>query len=418
MLDLRAHVEESLKVELNEVMFASREPLPEEVLRHPYVFLNNIQAKYGPVTPIPNGVLEGIDFAKIGHYDPATPAFLVLGYEAVHECMNAPDKFRQAHHGEPILGDVPLFGDPPEQTPYKSLLMRGLSRSHTEQLKRDVIRPVAEMLADRLVEKGRGNLVLDYTGIIPVIVLSCMFDLPPQWSGKFINQGRAVVEMGYDLDAAYIALGDQRNYFTRLLYERRKKPGNDFLSWLDTAELPGGQRLRTSEIIGLCLMLVGAGSETTSRVLGEMLMALLIDDSQMALLRQDHSRVSAAVSEALRWDGPVPVIPRAARKNTTLSGVAIPEDALLFCCLIQANRDPSRWQCPHQYDLTRPVQSTMAFGAGAHICAGHLLARAELEIGLQVLLERAPNLRLDPEAAKPEILGFSSRSTGNIPYLA
>jgi cytochrome P450 len=274
------------------------------------------------------------------------------------------------------------------------------------------------MLADRMVAKGRGDLVLDYTGIIPVIVISALFDLPPLWSAKFIGQGRAVVEMGYDMSAAYVALGEQRNYFTHLLYERRKSPGTDFLSWLTTAELAKGQPLRTSEIVGLCMMLVSAGTETTSRVLGEMMVALLSDPEQFARLRADRSLVDAAVAETLRWDGPVPVLPRAARMDTSLHGVEVPEDSLLFCCLIEANRDPSRWENPHAFDLERPPQPTMSFGGGAHICAGHLLARAELETGLDVLIERCPGLRLDPEADMPEIRGFSTRAVGSIPYVA
>jgi cytochrome P450 len=417
-MNLAAHIEETLKIDLDDSLFTTREPVPPNLLRQPHAFLDDIQKKHGPVAVIRGGVLEGADFAKIGHFDPSQDAFLVTGFDAVHDCMSDPTRFRQAHHGEPVFGDVPLFDDPPRQTPYKTLVMRGLGRPATERLRAEVIRPACEMLADRMVAKGRGNLVLDYTGLIPVIVLSCLFDLPPQWSGKLIEQARAVVEMGYDMNAAYLALGEQRFVLTNLLYERRERPGSDFLSWLLDAKLPDGTPLRTSEIVGLCLMLIGAGSETTGRVMGEMMVALLQDESQMAKLRADPGLVPAAVAEGLRWDGPVPVLPRAARVATQLHGVDIPEGALLFCCLVQANRDPGRWDRPDVFDLSRAPQPTMAFGAGAHVCAGHLLARAELETALQVLLERVPNLRLDPDAPAPEILGFASRSVGRIPYLA
>jgi cytochrome P450 len=333
------------------------------------------------------------------------------------ECMNDTASFRQGHNGEPVLGDVPLFGDPPEQTPYKNLVMRGLGRSAMQKLNNDVVRPAAEMLADQMAEKRKGDLVTEYTGLIPVIALSALFDLPAQASAKFIQQGRAIIQMGFDVNAAYIALGEMRNYFTNLLYERRKAPGNDFLSWLTTAELRGGEPLRTSEIVGLCLMLVGAGAETTGVVLGEMMVGLLSDREQWDALLADRDRAPAAAAEALRWEGPVPIIPRQARKDTVFHGFEVPEGSKVFCAIGQANRDATRWSCPHNMDVTREPEHNLAFGSGAHVCAGHILARLEIETALSVLLERVPTLQLDPNAPPPEIRGFSTRSVGSIRYL-
>jgi cytochrome P450 len=88
----------------------------------------------------------------------------------------------------------------------------------------------------------------------------------------------------------------------------------------------------------------------------------------------------------------------------------------MFCAVADANRDASRWACPHQMDINREAQHNLAFGSGAHVCAGHVLARTELETALDVLLERAPTLRLDPDAQAPQIRGFSTRSVGSIPY--
>jgi cytochrome P450 len=421
MLDVKSHVDETLKVRFDNALFETNEPgVSREVLLRPQQYMEAIKAKYGPVVRIDGGVLEGVDFAKhgLGHYDPSEPAFLVLGYEAVMECMNDTESFRQGHNGEPVLGDVPLFGDPPEQTPYKSLVMRGLGRGAMQKLNNEVVRPAAEMLADRIAAKGKGDLVTEYTGLIPVIALSALFDLPAQASAKFIQQGRAIIQMGFDVNAAYIALGEMRNYFTNLLYERRKTPGDDFLSWLTTAELHGGQKLRTSEIVGLCLMLVGAGAETTGVVLGEMMVGLLSDREQWNALLADRDRVPAAAAEALRWEGPVPIIPRQARKDTVFHGFVVPEGSKVFCAIGHANRDESRWNCPHKMDVSREPEHNLAFGSGAHVCAGHNLARLEIETALSVLLERVPGLRLDPGEPLPEIRGFSSRSVGSIRYLA
>jgi cytochrome P450 len=419
LLDLKAHVEKTLAVAFDRSLFENNNPgIPLDALVDPHRRLEAIREKFGPVVLIEDGVLDGIDFAgsALGHYDRRKPAFLVLGYDAVMECMNDTAAFRQGHSGEPLFGDAPLFSDPPEQTPYKSLAMRGLGRSAIEKLDTAVIRPAAEILADRITAKGSGDLVPEYTGIVPVIALSALFDLPPEWSAKFIRQGRDIINIGHDMNAGFIALGEMRYYFTNLLYERRRAPGDDFISWLIDAKLPGGEPLRTSEIVGLCMMLVGAGAETTGTVLGQMMVGLLSERPKWEALCADRSLVPGAVAEALRWEGPAPIIPREARQDTTFRGFDVPQGAKMFCAVADANRDASRWACPHQMDINREAQHNLAFGSGAHVCAGHVLARTELETALDVLLERAPTLRLDPDAQAPQIRGFSTRSVGSIPY--
>jgi cytochrome P450 len=420
MLAVKAHVERTLAVEFDRSLFENSNPgIPLDALLYPHRWLEAIREKHGPVVQIDDGVLDGIDFAgsALGHYDRRNPAFLVLGYDAVMECMNDTAAFKQGHSGEPLFGDVPLFGDPPEQTPYKSLAMRGLGRSAIEKLNNSVIRPAAEILADRIAAKGAGDLVPEYTGIIPVIALSALFDLPPEWSAKFIRQGRDIINIGHDMSAGFVALGEMRYYFTNVIYERRKSPGDDFISWLLDAKLPTGEPLRTSEIVGLCMMLVGAGAETTGTVLGQMMVGLLSDRPKWETLSADRSLVPGAVVEALRWEGPAPVIPREARCDTKFHGLDVPQGSKMFCAVADANRDASRWACPHEMDIRRDAQPNLAFGSGAHVCAGHVLARTELETALDVLLERIPTLRLDPDAPAPEIRGFSTRSVGSIRYL-
>jgi cytochrome P450 len=417
MLDVKAHVEETLKVHLDVSLFETNEPgIPPEVAERPHEFLQGLKDKYGEVVRIDDGVLDGIDFAgtALGHYDRSKPAFLVLGYDAVMACMNDFATFRQGHNGEPVFGDVPMFSDPPEQSPYKNIAMRGLGRAAVEKLTREVIRPSAEMLADRLVAKGGGDLITEYAGLIPVIAISGLFGLPSQGSRDLIRQGRDTLRMGYNRNAAFIALGEMRYTYTNLLYERRKAPGDDFISWLTTQTLPSGQPLRTSEIVGLCMLLVGAGAETTGTVLGEMLVGLLSDRRQWEALVADRSLIPNAVQEALRWEGPVPLIPRQAKKDTEFYGFQVPESAKMFCAIGQANRDESRWSSPHELDVTREAAPSVAFGAGAHVCAGHVLARAELATALETLLDRAPDLRLDPAFPAPRIKGFSTRSVGAV----
>jgi cytochrome P450 len=415
MRDLEKHIEAAMSAPLDPALFQTKEGhLGMELLKRPYHFLNDLQARYGDVVPLERGVLEGVDFSRMWHTDPDKPSFLILGYAANDTCMNRPDLFGQGHPAEALFGEETMFGNPPGQIPWKALVMKGFSRQRIQRLDHEVLRPASKMMADRMLAKGRGDLVTEFTGVLPFIAISALFDLPPEWSAKFLTQGRAVVEMGFDMAAGYVALGEQRAFFTHLMHERREKPGDDLLSWLTQAEIEG-RPLRNSEIVSLCLSLVPAGTETTGRVMGQMFTVLLKDPGEMAALRRDRSRIPAVVAETLRWDGPVPVIPKIARQQAEVAGVTIPAGGQVFCCIVQADRDASRWERPHEYDPDRPMQPVLAFGGGAHYCAGHLLARTELETALDVLLD-LPDLRLDPDREPPEVLGMAVRQAATIPY--
>jgi cytochrome P450 len=162
---------------------------------------------------------------------------------------------------------------------------------------------------------------------------------------------------------------------------------------------------------------LAAGSGTTWKQLGITLTALLTRPETLAAVRQDRSLLKAAVEESLRWCPTDPMFSRFAAEDTELGGVAIPKGSVVHMCFGAANRDPARWPDPDNYDIHRTLRPSLGFGGGPHICLGMHVARAEMHTAINALLDRLPNLRLDPDQPPPQIIGMYERGPTEIPVL-
>ena len=151
--------------------------------------------------------------------------------------------------------------------------------------------------------------------------------------------------------------------------------------------------------------------------MGITLAALLSQPELVDAVREDRSLVRLAVDESLRWNPTDPMFSRWVQRDVELAGVKVPAGAVLHLCLGAANRDPSRWERPDEYDPRRPLKPGLAFGSGPHVCLGMHVARAEMMVGIEALLDRLPNLRLDPDAPQPRIIGLYERGASEIPVL-
>jgi len=207
-----------------------------------------------------------------------------------------------------------------------------------------------------------------------------------------------------------------------LIARRRAEPGDDLVSGLVAAELelPDGSRrpLTDREIMINCRLVMIAGGGTSWRQFGITLWALLTNRDQLEAVKADRGLVDAAIEESVRWNPTDPVFIRQVNADTELGGVALPKDAVLEICLGAANRDPARWDNPDIYDLHRPLQTHLGFGIGPHQCLGMNVARSEINVGLNALLDRFPNLRLDPDAPAPFLTGgLEQRGMSAVPVL-
>jgi cytochrome P450 len=202
---------------------------------------------------------------------------------------------------------------------------------------------------------------------------------------------------------------------------RREHAEDDLISVLVEAEYTDedgvSHRLTDAEILSFAMLLLMAGSGTTWKQMGITLAALLTRPELLEAVRQDRTLLKAAIEESVRWEATDPMFSRWVVEDTELEGVAIPKGSVLHLSLGAANRDPARWDRPDEYDPYRAPKPAMGFGGGPHICLGMHVARAEMAVGIGALLDRLPNLRLDPDAAPPELVGFYERGVTEIPVL-
>jgi cytochrome P450 len=179
-----------------------------------------------------------------------------------------------------------------------------------------------------------------------------------------------------------------------LVQGKKDVPGDDLVSALISAR-DGGERLNTQELLSTIFQLIVAGHDTTASLIGNGVVALLENPAELAKVRSEPRKLSAAVEELLRYDAPVPHSTfRYAVEPVKLGGVTIPEHAQVIISLAAANRDSERYVSPDRLDVDRPEARHLAFGHGIHHCLGAGLARMEGQIAIGSLLRRFPELRL------------------------
>jgi len=347
--------------------------------------------------------------------EPGTKVFAVMGFDAAQKVfLGNKTVYGQAykHTLRKTWGESVIVLDPPRHTPIRSLTVKALSK--LSDWETNIIAPACDYLIDQIEAKGGGDLVSEYTGIVPLIVIGSLLDLDMsngRWLLERINQ---VMAVAYNPEEGEAAAADIRAMFSDLYDERLKKPGEDLISQLIAAEVDGA-KLSKEQVLDFCRILMPAGFETTSKQFGHLMTALLTHPEQMSMVRSDPALIPAAVEEVTRWESPLISNPKQALVDTTLAGVDIPAGAILIIFQGYVDRDSSKWERPHEFDISRPRRPTLAFGAGIHFCPGAQLARAELAMGTAKLLSRFPHLRLADPSRPPEIRGFYTRVVSSIP---
>ena len=184
-----------------------------------------------------------------------------------------------------------------------------------------------------------------------------------------------------------------------------------------TDEEGSSHRLDDVDVMGFAFLLLAAGSGTTWKQMGTALIALLQHPDALAKVREDRSFLRLVIEESLRWSPTDPAFARFVAETRSLGGLEIPEGAIVHACLAAANRDPSRWERPDEFDPFRTVKPHIGFGHGPHTCLGMHVARAEMTHGIGALLDRFPHLCLDPDEPPPRIIGLYERGPNGIPVL-
>ncbi len=286
-----------------------------------------------------------------------------------------------------------------------------------DELKPAIRRTMGRLL-ERVYDQRRMNLATEISYPLPTLVIADLLGVPPEdrdrfqtWSGLLADfvAPAAGVSMLEAARGANRAMMEMRDYFLPLVEERRRNPGPDALSHMIRAQDEG--RMTPRELISNAILILFAGHTTTTDQLSNCVHDLLTHPEQFARLKENPRLLSSMVEESLRFRPAVPSVFRVAVKDVELRGRTIREGDVVFLCMAAANRDPAVFSHPDQFDISRPhlAQRAVAFGAGSHHCMGATLARRETEIGISMLLERMPELRLDdtrPARIKCHSLNF------------
>ncbi len=304
----------------------------------------------------------------------------------------------------PFLGATTmLFSDPPVHTRLRRLVSRDFTPRRIRELE-PRIREIAAGLLDEVARKGEFEVMADLANPLPVMVIAEMLGVAPEHYATFKHWSDTIVAGDNTLPGTpmppefHDARDKLREYFTAEIEKRRGAPGPDLISALVAAH-EESDALDADELLAFVLLLLLAGNETTTNLIGNGMLALGRHPDALAALRRNRELVPRAIEEILRYDGPVQSTVRFPREDVSLGGTRIPAGTGCFVILAAANRDPSQFTEPEKFNITREPNDHVAFGEGIHFCIGAPLARLEGAIALGTVLDRFPHLRLaEPEA--------------------
>lgn len=377
-------------------MAVDYDPGQSQVIADPYPVFHRLQAE-DPV-----------------HWSERLGGWVLTRYVDVKATLNDPrmsaDRITpfldsQSWGGQPevreLCGQVRLwavFTDPPAHSRLRGLMNQAFTARAVERL-RPRIQEIVDDLLDRVRDQGRMDVIRDYAYPLPVTVIAEMLGVPAEdrerlksWSDElalFIGGALATPDK---YERAGRSLLEMSQHFRRLVAARRAGPQNDLMSLLIAAE-ERGDVLTEEELVASCIMLLFAGHETTTNLIGNGVLALLRNRDQLGLLREDPSLAQSAVEELLRYDGPTRAMVRIAAEDLEIRGKPIRRGDRIFAMINAANRDPLQFPDPDRLDIRRERNPHLAFGYGIHFCLGAPLARLEAQIAIPALLCRLP----DPE---------------------
>ena len=292
-----------------------------------------------------------------------------------------------------------VFRDPPDHDRLRGLLQSSFTPRQLEA-SRDRIQRTVDGLLERLEPRGAMDFIRDLAFPLPAMVIAGLMGVPEAdlapikaWSDRLAAYLGGAVDERDNFAEARAGVEALVEYFRRLIAERERRPGDDLTSLMLRAE-HDGERLTRDEVTANCVLLLFAGHETTTNLLGNGLFHLLRHPDEAALLRADPSLTHGAVEELLRYDGPVPATVKVATEDVPWHGRTIRRGDMVVPFLGSANRDPRQFPDPDRLDVRRHPERHVAFAAGIHYCLGAWLARLEARIVLDTVFRRLPGLAL------------------------
>lgn len=342
--------------------------------------------------------------------------FGVYRYADVERVLRDPEIFSSRGYEDSVgvaFGPSILQMDGHRHQRRRGLIGGAFRRTAVERVLPTLIEPTVHALIDAFAARGRAELVSELTIRYPIQIIAALLGIPRDEYPRFVRLSIAMLGLS-DAARGMGAAEEMRACLAPIVEQRRADPRDDLISALVTARVDG-ETLPDQEIYGFLRLLLPAGAETSYRLLGSLLFALLHDRRQLDAVRDHRALLPAAIEEALRWEAPVQLIERLTTREVELSGVSIPADAHLGLVLGSANRDEIVFEDPDRFDLFAARRPHLAFAEGPHRCLGEHLARAEVTAAMNAILDRLPDLRVDPDGGESFIQGDAFRSPNRLP---
>lgn len=363
--------------------------------------------------------------------------FCLLGDEVARQALMDVETFsteiyREAFNG--IMGDpVVLYLQGEAHRKYRSMLSSILSPAALRDMSESHFKPTIDGILDTLAEQGSAEMMEAFVLDFPVRVIYKLFGLPnddEDAMARFADHALVMVlggmidpskpeEAAQRIANASRASGELFEQLVETVSARRARgdyAGNDLIAQLLRYN-EDGEAFDDETIAQLLRPNLPASGETTSRAFANLLACLLERPEILELVRQDRSLIPAAINETMRYEGSVSIIPRIVARDVDLCGVKIPAGSGVNILVGAANRDPAAHNNPEEFSLEKRAKQSLSFGFGPHMCMGMPVAKKEMEIALNSVLDRMPNIRLDPAGNYTGIKGIQFRSPPSLPVV-
>ncbi len=312
-----------------------------------------------------------------------------------------------------------LGSNPPVHSRLRGLVSQAFTPRMVEQLA-----PRIEAIAEELLDAVAGQREVDFIDALahplPVIVIAEILGVPAEdraafrrWSDVVVSTLGGGVGGSTPVDAEP-AVAEMGAYFTRMVEARRQQPQQDLLTGLVAAEHEGS-RLSFDELLAMLVLLLVAGNETTTNLIGNAAIELIAHPAELLRLRTDPALLPSALEEVLRFSSPVQATVRRATSDTVVAGKTIPAGDAAITWLAAANRDPSVFPDPDRFDITRTPNRHLGFGQGIHFCLGAPLARLEAKLAFDVFLRRVKDFERLDDTPLPRVPTFIMRGVRSLP---
>lgn len=357
-------------------------------------------------------------------FRPRSGVRVISRYEDVNFVLRSPELFssspmggsdvRLGEDGVPIPGTGSLIAqDGPVHSEQRRIVSRGFTPRRIADME-DQIREISDALLDSLATSDRCDLMTQYANPLPVTMIAALLGLDPARGEDFKRWANTMVGgAGIDPEQRARDLRDFRDHIFEHIASRRECPADDLVSTLINAEEQDGI-LEPNQVFAFASLLLIAGAETTSNLIGNLILALDANPQQRRALVSEPDLIAKVLDEGLRYDAPVQMAYRLCTTATEVAGVEIKQGTFVIALIGSANRDPRRFDSPDLFDIRRDATAHLGFGFGPHYCLGASLARLQTRVAITSLLERFPDFGVEVDGVKRQT-SFLVRGPSKLP---